>query len=485
MIFKLLGLAPDEDQTVAGVILACTGVVPSLRGMKGAPSAIAGGMATLAATCQGAAVLAKLDGTTRFFAGTATKLYEAGSSTWSDVSRAATYNGSAPTVWSFAQAGNVSVAANGNDTVQASVSTGAFSCIAGAPVAALVEVVGAFVFAANTSAGSNIIQWSGINNYATWAASIATQAGSDTLNASPGAITAVKRFGSTVVVYKKDSMFLGQYVGPPSIWTINANKLVGDAGALSQEAVVDIGTDENPKHISMGLDNFYVYDGSKPVPIGTNRIKNAVFSKLQQSRFYAVKTLHDRANTLVYFYYPITDSAMPDACVVYNYRTDKWGEDDRQIQAAVEFVPAGVTYDGLGALYATYDDLPNTSYDLAFANAVQSLPAVFSTAGLLQKLTGTAGNTSMSLGDMGDDILVTTVNRVRPRFLTNPTSASWTPQYHTNPGDALSTDAAVSLSSAGVFDFMREAHWHRGILACVGDWEMGAISVEFTEGSRE
>src|ERR1051326_2102998 len=135
MLIKLLGYAPDADESIPGILVNASGVVPSLRGMKGAPSPASSGMATLAATCVGSALLTKLDGTTRLIAGAPQKLYEAGASTWTDVSRAATYTTSTTGVWRFAQQGNVSFGANGADTIQASVSTGAFSCIAGAPIA--------------------------------------------------------------------------------------------------------------------------------------------------------------------------------------------------------------------------------------------------------------------------------------------------------------------------------------------------------------
>src|SRR6185503_16231180 len=131
MILKLLGYAPDADPTMVGVLTNCSAVIPTLKGFKGAPSASVTSLVTLAATCQGAAVLTKLDATTRFFAGTATKIYEAGASTWTDVSRAAAYTANNTQRTRFAQFGNVSLSANGADTMQASVSTGPFSCIPG------------------------------------------------------------------------------------------------------------------------------------------------------------------------------------------------------------------------------------------------------------------------------------------------------------------------------------------------------------------
>ncbi len=482
MIVKLLGYAPDADPTILGVITNCSGVVPSLKGMKGAPSPAITPLSTLAATCQGSAVLGKLDSSTRFFAGTGTKLYEAATSVWTDVSRSAAYTANSTQRWRFAQSGNVSIAGNGADTLQASVSSGAFSCIAGAPIAAIVQSVGKFVFGLNISTNAQGVQWSALNDYTNWTPSIATQAGSDSITASPGPITAGRRFGNTLVVYKKNSMFLGVNVGPPNIWEFS--QIPGDAGAMSQESVVNVGTSENPKHIFIGENDFYIYDGSKPIPIGTNRVKETVFNQLLQSRYYACATLHDRVNSRVYFYYPVSDSSLPDHCVVYNYRTDKWGVDDRQIEVPVEYVTPGITWDSLGSNYSTWDSLPNLPWDLAFLNASQALPAVFGTDHLVRTFTGAAANTSFTSGDHGDDEQLTTITRVRPRFITAPSSATLTNFWKNSSGDTLTSDMTTSLMS-GKFDLLREARWHRFSFNLVGDWEMSGFDPEAEKSGLE
>jgi hypothetical protein len=481
-LVQLMGYAPDADPTVMGVITNASGVVPSLRGVKGAPSPATSGMATLAATCVGSALLTKLDGTTRLFAGAPQKIYEASASTWTDVSRAATYTTGISGTWRFAQQANVSFAANGADTLQASVSTGAFSCIPGAPIASIVETVGKFVFAINTSTNVHGVQWAALGDYTSWSASIATQAGSDTLTSTSGGNTAGRRFGNTLIVYKKNSMFLGVNVGPPNVWEFVL--IPGDAGALSQEAVVNIGTPENPKHIFMGEDDFYVYDGSKPLRVGTNRVKQEVYGNIVQSRSSSCKALHDKKNSLVYFYYPTIDTTKPNSCRVYNYRTDRWGVDDRQIETPVDYVAAPVTYDGLGTLYATYDDLPNQSYDSAFLGSTQTKPAFFTTGHVLQTLTGPAGSTNFTTGDLGDDSRLTLATRVWPRFIQAPTTAMLKNYYKFASGDSLTADGTVSLSS-GRFDFMREARWHRMQFILTGDWEMSGFAPEWELGGDE
>jgi hypothetical protein len=476
VIVKLLGYAPDASPDILGVITQCANVVPTTRGMKAAPSPADAGMATLAATCMGSAVLIKTDGTTRFFAGTHTKIYEAGASTWSDVSRAASYTAGTTARWRFAQQELVSFAANGTDTVQASVSTGAFSCISGAPVAAIVETVGKFVFALNISNETNGVQWCALGDYTDWVESIATQAGADTLTESPGPITAGRKFGNALIVYKKNSMYTGVNVGPPNVWQFDL--IPGDVGALSQEVVVNIGTPENPKQIFMGEDNFYLYDGSRPIPIGTGSVKETVFGHLLGSRYYAATALHDRKNNLIYFYYPVADSALPDKCVVYNYRVDRWGVDDRQIEAATDFVAPAITYGGLGALYATYGDFPNLSYGTAFLGSSQIQSAIFNTSHQLMKLTAPSTTSSFTTGDMGDDAQFTMATRVWPRFITAPTSATLTNHYKNTSGDSLTADQTVTFGS-GRFDFLREARWHRLQFNFSGDWEMTGFKPEW------
>lgn len=480
----LVGLAPDADPSLIGILTACMGVVPTLKGMRGAPSAASAGFATLAATCQGAALATKLDGTNRIFAGTGTKLYEAASSTWSDVSRSAVYNTGSTNRWRFAQQDNVSFAANGADTVQASVSTGAFSCIAGAPVAAIVETVGKFVFAANTITATNYIQWSALNDYTSWAASSATQAGNDTLKASPGPITAARKFGSQIIVYKQASMYVGTYQnGGPTIWSFS--QIPGNAGALSQESVVNIGTPDNPKHIFMGADDFYLYNGANPIPIGTNRVKQYVFNSLVQSRYYACQAAHDKRNSLVYFYYPTVDAATPNACVVYNYRTDRWGADDRVVEATLDYVAPSVTYSGAGSALSTYGTSSlNLGYGIAFAGSTQTLPGVFTSSHLLTTLTGPAASSSFTTGDIGDDNQFSTLLRVVPRFITAPTSATLTNYYKNRSGDALTTGLTTALDT-GKFDVIVDARWHRFMLSFTGDWEMSRVKMTVEESGLE
>src|SRR5512139_2415197 len=116
-MIPFLGYAPDLDPATPGVLTSVTNVVPSQRGMKGAPTGGSTGYAALAAECRGAAVLTKLDGTARFIAGTAVKLYEGASAAWTERTRGggtpSNYTTGSAGRWRFAVFGNSVLAVNG------------------------------------------------------------------------------------------------------------------------------------------------------------------------------------------------------------------------------------------------------------------------------------------------------------------------------------------------------------------------------------
>lgn len=487
MIAPLIGYAPDADPTVLGVLTNCANIVPTLKGFKGAPEAVSPNTTVFAGTCQGGAVLTKLDTTTRFIAGTGSSLKELTAiATWTDRSRSGGYALSNTNRWRFAQQGDVSLASSKACTIQASTSS-AFADVSGAPQADIIETVGQFVFAFNTTDsvyGDVSDRWwcSALGNYASWVPSVASQAATGRLLGSPGPITAGKRFGDSIIAFKAKSMYRGDYVGAPIVWSFQ--QIPGDVGALCQEVVVNVGTPDSPRLVFMGSEDFYSFDGSRPIPIGTNRVKEHVYSELLRSKQSLAIAQHDKSDSNVYFYYPTSDSVNPDKCVVYNYRKDTWGRADRQIEAAVDYVVPGLTYGDLGTYYNLYGDLPNFPYGTAFWAAGSQTPAIFDTSHNVKTLTGPTVNSSITTGDWGDDQKFSLLQRLKCRYITAPTSALMTNYYRANLGDSLTTDATTSQSS-GKFDVLREARWHRFRIDFTGDVELTGLVPEIAEGGLE
>lgn len=499
MKIPIVGYAPDLDPTIPGVLTNCSQLVPSMKGMKGAPGAQSVALVALDAACQGAAVLRKLDDSTRFFAGTGTKLQEASGAAWTDRTRASggAYSVGSDQRWTFAQFGNVSLAVAKTDILQAST-TGAFAnANANAPKASIVETVGQFVFLfdiddqgnlgnGGSGFGDSPDRWwcAQIGTYDTWTPSIANQSVSGRLTATPGRIVGAKRFGQSIIAYKQRSMYFGQYLGPPDAWEFN--QIPGAVGALSHEAIVNVGTPDLPRHIFMGFDDFYSFDGAAAVPIGSP-LKETVYGELNKQYQFAVKALHDVINSRIYFFYPAASSINPDKCVVLNYRTDpmRWGRDDRSVEAVVEYLSQSMTYDDLGNSFSTYADLTGLSYDTPFWMSGFPIPGIFNTSHRIQTLDGNAGNPMLTTGDLGDDVVMGLLSRVKPQFITAPSSATQTNYYRQQSlGDSLTTDQTVALMS-GRFDAQRSARWHRVRHDYVGNMEVTALNVDLRPDGEE
>src|SRR3546814_16694511 len=84
----------------------------------------------------------------------------------------------------------------------------------------------------------------------------------------------------------------------------------------------------------------------------------------------------DKPRDLIYWYYPsAASSGELDSVLIYNYRTDRWGKQARAITAALQYSSGQISYDDLGTLYSTYDDLPDIAYDSTFWLSDSQTPA--------------------------------------------------------------------------------------------------------------
>jgi len=277
-------------------------------------------------------------------------------------------------------------------------------------------------------------------------------------------------------------MFIGQYVGPPVVW--DWREVSDTVGAPCQEAVVPIVTKlGGAAHIFMGYQDFFYYDGSRPVSIG-NPLKKTIWDELNKTYRHKVATLHDQINSNIYFHFVASSTGVIDACAVYNYRKNEWGRDDKAIEACVEFIAAGVTYDDLGTLFATYDTNIPFSYDSPNWTNGSSSPAIFKTDHKLYTLTGTPANSSFTLSELGDDARCTMVQRVRPRYLTAPSSATLENAYKMLAGEQFTNDTTTALST-GKFDVMREAKWHKLTHNANGNMELADLAIDFEPGGEE
>lgn len=466
-MIPLLGFAPDLESPTPGIITECNQMIPYRNGMEGAPTNVTpSDVPALADECIGAAVLTKLDSSRRIIAGTTSRLYELISGSWNDVS-SATYTGGPDTRWSFCQFGDISFASNRTDDMQYSTA-GTFAAVgSGAPKAEVVFSVGPFVMALNVNDGTEKPDgWhcSAAFDGLDWNESIATQSASGRLVDSPGALTAGLRLGDYAVAYKSKSIYLGQYVGAPAVWDWI---LIpgGEAGCVGKEALCDIGG----AHFFVGEDNIWLFDGSRPIPIADNTVRQWFFDNSSPAARYKTKCVFDRQNNRVWMFFPSNSSDVCDQALVYHVITKQWGCGDREIQAALNYVSGGVTYDTWNTIASTYDTLPEISYNSQFWLSGGQALSVFNSSNQLQLVNGDPATSGFTTGDAGDDDQRSLLTHVRLRFSAgfSPSTASMQNFYKDGSGDAYTTGATTTIQD-NKFDVFMEARWHKAAFTFTG-----------------
>lgn len=461
----ILGFAPDADQNTPGILSDCENLIPALIGMEGAPSPLTPpDVPALASACIGAAVTEKLDNTRRTFAGTQTRLYELVAGAWADRSRAGNYSAGPDSRWSYAQFGDATLTCTGSEVIQRSTS-GAFADIATAPSAEVLFSVGAFVMALNTNDG--VIKPDGWHCCAafddtSWTPSVTTQAASGRLVATPGRLTAGARLGEYAIAYKERSIYLGQYVGAPVVWDW-IQVPGGDAGCVGKNALCDIGG----VHFFVGRDNFWLFDGTRPQPIGDGVIRQWFVRNCSSEFIQKTFCTFDKAHSRVWIFYPSVGSSECDAALVYHVQSKQWGRADRAIQGALTYVSSGYTIDTMDLVAPTFDSPLPTSLDSQFWNASSSWPAVFNTSNQLQSLSGSSTASSLTTGEEGDDDSVMLLQQIRFRYGVAPTSASVLTRYMPNSGGFF-VDGVSGALNDGKFDTLKAARWHKAVVNFTG-----------------
>jgi len=482
-----LGFSPNVDPTTPGAVLDCKNMIPTLRGMRSAPSPVPFGNPAFPSRVTGGASCELLSGAYRTIVGTGPKLYEVVGSANNDVSGMA-YTGGV-NKWRFAQFGNATLGVNASDPLQQSISAGNFSSVAGSPVASIIEVVQGFVFLFDTTDATNGHRtngwWcSGLYDQTQWTPSQATQCANGINVDQPGGFTAAKALGTNIIAYKAQSMFYGVYQGPPTIWAFN--QISPQIGTPSQECVVSVGS----RQYFLGTDyQVYAFDGTIPTPIG-DEVREWLNQNWSSTYQVNVWNYHDQPNNLIYWYFcsKTSTDGIPDRCLVYNYKVGKFGRADNKVQAALQAISGVITWDGLGALpgVTTWDTLPQIPYNSPYWSAASFLPAIVDTSNVLQSLSGVSASSSITSSWFGDDLLYQYVQGILPRFKKQPASCSGQAKTQSVLNSDIAPDQSINLPEwyDGEIACDFSTRWTQLILNFTGDHEiLGAMPRTIPAGS--
>lgn len=480
---ELLGFTPDAEPQTPGAMMDCQNIVPYEAGMRSAPQPIAVGLAALDEDCRGAGVLRNLAGTAQLLAGTASGIFDGtGGTAWTNVSLSGGYALGDDDRWSFAQFGDVALAATPSQLIQRFV-TSVFAEISGAPKAHVIVAAKGFVLAFHTDEatyGDSPDRWwcCALYDDTDWTPNVSTQATTGRLVDGLGAIKAAARFGDDVVAYKERGIFVGRYADAPVVW--DWASVSEDVGCVGPEAlaVTSIG------HIFVGQDNIYLFDGTRPIPLGTGLVRQWWLNNSSGQYRSRTKLLWDRQNNLVWIYFPSKASAGEcDMGLVFHVLSKRWGRADNVAEAVLNYYTSGApTYDGTSPLITTYDASPGAGipFDSVLWLAEKEAPAIFGSTHELQALQAVASSCSLVTGDFGEgDAGATMCLGVRMKFALAPNSGTLTGYSRAGSGKDLKRRGSSSLSDAK-FDVRQTDRYHRFRIELSGDARFSALDVELS-----
>lgn len=296
----------------------------------------------------------KFGTTSNIFAGGASKLFKFDTTDLSmdDVSKVGGYTG---TRWKFAQFGDVVIAANGAEKLQAwtlGSSTLFADLAAAAPIASFVTVVRDFVVGANISSYPSRVQWSDINDETNWTSGPTSQ--SDYQDIPDGGNIRGITGGEFGLVLLEQSIVRMSYIGAPLFFqfdTISRTLGCYESGSIAQYG---------PMTFFLSDDGFYMCDGQSVKPIGAEKIDRWFFDDLDPANISKMSSAIDPVRKIVTWCYPNTRAGK--TILIYNWQVQKWTYADTTADYIASAGTASVTLEGLDAYSASIDAL-ETSLD--------------------------------------------------------------------------------------------------------------------------
>jgi hypothetical protein len=299
-----------------------------------------------------------------------------------------------------------------------------------------------------------------------WTEATATQCASGQLVSTPGYLTAGGRLGQYAVAYKSRAIYLGQYVAGAVVWDWELFPS-GNAGCVGKGAWCDI----DGRHFIVGEDNFWIFDGASISPVADGVVREWFSTDCSSTYKYKVTCAYDKITNLVWIFYPSEGSATIDSALVYHVLSKKFGRVAIAAEAVLEYYTASTTINGLASIASTIDALPDINFDSAYWLAGGRSMAVFNTSHQMQSLTGVSASSSFTTGDIGDDYEISSINEIRLRYATAP-SSSMVQMYRKTHSGTVATPGNSGSQINGKFDIRQTARWHSAKFTFNGNVEI-------------
>ena len=445
---------PDQP-SVSGALVDVNNVVPLVQGYSPFPSAV--DYSNAASENLNNVYAGKFSNVTQLFAGGATKLFKftSGTLNLSDVSKAGGYSGLDR--WSFAQFGDVLLAANNAEKIQAWTvnSSTAFADVSvDAPICKYITVVRDFVVAANISGAPNKLQWSDVNSESDWTSGGASQADYQII-ADGGNIQGITG-GEFGLVLLERGIVRMSYIGSPLFFQFDT--ISRGLGCTDGSTVAQYGDTT----YFLSDDGFYSCNGVNLSGIGTEKVDKWFFANCDLGQIGSCSTAVDPIRNIVVWNFPNVSGGR--SLLIFNWQTNKWSKADTDVDYVSSVTTSGVTLEDLDA-FGLLDDL-TTSLDsrlwvggkLLFAGVRDNKIITF---------TGSNTTGSLTTGDIevGYNSVLTLI---RPQLENGSANVSVASRRELN--DTITYSSPSTTSSEGRASVRSAGRYHRVQVTPTGSW---------------
>ena len=463
MMYPFMPWLPDMDGLNPEAAMQALGVIPTARGYRPFPG-FAAVASAITARAQGAISVRDLSGNVFNFCGDATKLYRMASDglSWNDVSRVVGGAYAAPAAgwWVFWQFGSLVFAANGVDALQSfdlSSSTNFAAAAGSPPVCAFGMTVRDFAVAMRTSSAFNRVQWSGINDAATWVASATTL--SDSQDLPDGGTIMGGLGGEYGVIFQERAITRMSFEGPPTAFRFD--KITKNLGVQAEGSIAGY---EDLSFFRADDGMYMLRGGVELVPIGAEKWDRFLESDIDANYLYRISSAIDPINKIYVMGYASTSGGgTPDSLFKYHWPTGK---------ASLTRVNHEIVYSAATQSGYTLEtlDTPMPNIDLGLHSLDSRLwtgsgRLILSAFNTLHQSGFFTGNNVAATIETGDANLVpgkkSLLRAARPIIQGSSVTPSITIGRRNKMNEAVTYGSAVAVNSNGVCNLRTKARYHR------------------------
>ena len=366
---------PDQPEYLNPGANTANNVYYAQNSYKRFPSLVNYSSNTISTDSRGAGSFRDNAGNVYNFVSNNTDIYQLDGGTFT--SRKSSLTGTNTDFWTFTQFGNYIIASNGVDAPQyylmgTSTNFANLSTIVTSgtlPTFRVSGVVRDFLITGNQSTNQNRIQWSGINDIATWELG-SKQSDLQDLPGSGGEIVHITS-GEIGYVFRQNQIIRMDYVGGATVFRLSV--ISPNRGAVYGRTVCQ----DNRRVFFYADDGFFEINGDNVIAIGAEKVNRFFDLDLNKAFSDRICAAVDPFNQLALWLYPSKNdtantTGICDKILIYNYATQKWSTADASASTIFSQFVGAYTVELMDIISENLDNI-NIALDTDFWSGGQLL----------------------------------------------------------------------------------------------------------------